>query len=227
MDAHGIDVERLRSLARRGMVVRGYWIVGERDEQHHPEARFDAVAAWFRNPLGNVLLLANLVLVGRSIVSAALLEASFRPCYAGSGRVWPGLALAEAFLGGLYVLVSAPSWMVVNTVCAFGQPVLEHVEFSTRADIGLALFVVASSFQWLAVGNVWPAFAKAINEAFCFGSQQTSDSIVPKAAPLRMLDAAFVTPMGSPLEDVLQDPNRVAVGFDRRVENATVPSAHR
>lgn len=84
MDAHGIEVERLRSSARRGTEVRGFRVVSERGERQHPEARFDGLTSWFRNPLGNGLLIANLVLVGESIVSASLLKANFAPCYARS-----------------------------------------------------------------------------------------------------------------------------------------------
>lgn len=207
--------------------MRGFWIVGEPDEPRRPGSRWTAVDVWFRNRLGNALLIANLLVIGRAIVSGSLLEAGFTAGGAGSGRIWPGLQLAETFLGGLYVLASAPSWMVVNTVCALGMPVLELVDFSTRTDVGLALFVVVNSFQWLAIGNGWPRFAKAVKDAFCLGSHDASDSIVPKAASPRMLDSAFVTPIGSPLEDVLENANRVAVGFDRRVEHASVTAAHR
>jgi hypothetical protein len=226
MDAHEIEVERQRSFAHKGFAVRGFWIVGEQDESRRPGSRWTAFDAWSRNRLGNALLIANLVLVGRAVVSESLLETGFIADAAGSGRIWPGLQLAEAFLGGLYVLASAPSWMIVNTICALGLPVIDFVDFSTRTDVGLALFVVVSSFQWLAIGNGWPRFAKAIKAAFCLGSQEESDSIVPKAASPRMLDAAFVTPIGSPLEDVLEDANRIAVGFDRRVEHATVSTTH-
>lgn len=91
----------------------------------------------------------------------------------------------------------------------------------------LCTLLVVSSFQWLALGNVWPWFERSMRGTFCLGAQQASESIVPKAAPPRMLDAAFVTPIGSPLEDILEDTDRVAMSFDRRVENATVPAAHR
>ena len=226
MDAHEIEFERQRRLAPRGPAVRGFWIVGEPEEPCRPGSRWTAVDAWFRNPLGNALLIANLLVIARAIVSESLLETGFSGGIAGSGRIWPGLQIAEAFLGGLYVLASAPSWMVVNTVCALGLPVLELVDFSTRTDVGLALFVVVNSLQWLAIGNGWPRFAMVVKAAFCLGSQNASDSIVPKAASPRMLDPAFVTPIGSPLEDVLENTNRVAVGFDRRVEHASVSATH-
>lgn len=167
--------------------------------------RADAINAYFRNPLGNALIVANLLMTARAVVQGSMLERRYGGCFSGSGLRWVGLDMAEALVGGVVALLSAPSWLVVNIVCAVGSPILHLLDAWTRVDLGMALFVVASSFQCLAIGNAWPSLVKRIREMHLRDSTPASIATKSGSPALPMLDAASVVPLGSPLEEIFRD----------------------
>lgn len=191
------------------------------------QSRAGAVSTWFRSPLGNLLLLVNLLFVGRQFAAQAVRESLARldDCYCFQ-HPWPALELANALIGGLYAVVSAPSWMVVNFLCGLVMPILDLLDYSTRMAIGQSLFVVIGSLQWLAIGNGWPAIRSRCIATYGWISPPAPPSIVPTRR-VPQIDAGDVTPLGSPLEDVLEDSDRVAVRLDCGFEPSSVAAAHR
>ena len=216
--ATGLGLYSVEAPARRAVDCEG---------EFRTASRAEAVIAWFRNPLGNLLLFLNLLLVGRQFAAQAARESLARldDCYC-LQHPWPALELANALIGGLYAVVSAPSWMVVNFLCGLVMPILDLLDYSTRMAIGQSLFVVVGSLQWLAVGNGWPAIRSRCIATYGWVTPPAQSSIVP---PRRIpeLDAGVVTPLGSSLEDVLQDSDRVAVRLDGGFQPSSVATTHR